>query len=197
MKNNKFCGVGINDSTYKVNPTIDGKKKPCPYYERWRVMIKRCYQKAYQERCQTYVGVTVCKEWHYFMTFRKWMIVQDLEGKDLDKDILIPNNKIYSPKTCCFVSCELNLTMSYPKQKDSFPVGVSIIKKTGKYASYGIDLNTKKRKNLGHFDSCLNAEKEWIKNKIIIIESHKVSVNNIRIIEGLNKHIDILRKRLL
>jgi len=34
---------------------------------------------------------------------------QDWEGKHLDKDILIPGNKIYSPDRCIFVSSLINL----------------------------------------------------------------------------------------
>jgi hypothetical protein len=36
------------------------------------------------------------------------MILQNWQGRHLDKDILIPGNKLYSPETCIFVPTEIN-----------------------------------------------------------------------------------------
>ena len=64
----------------------------------------------------SYKGVEVCEEWYNFQNFAEWCETQkflnakDVKGKSyqLDKDILVKGNKIYSPDTCCFVPPEIN-----------------------------------------------------------------------------------------
>ena len=70
-------------------------------------MLGRAYSNKYKQIQPTYEGVTVCEEWHFFMRFRAWMM-QDCEGKHLDKDILFEGNKVYSPDTCVFVDGVVN-----------------------------------------------------------------------------------------
>ena len=53
----------------------------------------------------------------------------------LDKDILIPGNKIYSPETCCLVPNEINVLFSYKRKKRELPIGVVYIKHMNKYAA--------------------------------------------------------------
>lgn len=69
-----LCGVGINDADYDVtlHDAETGKKIiwSCPYWEKWRSMIKRCYSKNYSIRNPTYKGCSVCKEWHLFSNFK-------------------------------------------------------------------------------------------------------------------------------
>ena len=43
-------------------------------------------------------------EWHNFQVFAKWFDENYMEGFQLDKDIKIEGNKIYSSGTCLFVS---------------------------------------------------------------------------------------------
>lgn len=44
-KRSMICGVGINDADYPVNPRINGTEEriECPFYNRWRYMLTRCY----------------------------------------------------------------------------------------------------------------------------------------------------------
>ena len=43
-----MCGVGINDSDYKLTHLDEkGKQHMCPYYMTWSNMIKRCYSKSF------------------------------------------------------------------------------------------------------------------------------------------------------
>lgn len=107
MKNNVVCGVGINDyiGKVKVNGTMDVA------YTRWNNMLKRCYSIKELTRHPTYIGCTVCCEWLSFSNFKKWFDENYIEGFDLDKDILVEGNKIYSPETCRFVPHYLNSLM--------------------------------------------------------------------------------------
>lgn len=101
-------GVGINDSPYIVTPVIDGKKLWCPYYQAWVNMMARCYSDKHKKKYPTYIGCSVIKEWRLFSNFRRWMVTQDWQGKQLDKDILVVGNKVYSPDNCMFVTMETN-----------------------------------------------------------------------------------------
>ena len=46
---------------------------------------------------------SVCEEWKHFSNFKKWFDENYIEGFDIDKDILIKGNKVYSPEACSFV----------------------------------------------------------------------------------------------
>ena len=83
-------------------------------YKIWMGLLDRCYGR--KERYPAYKYVTVCKDWFCFQNFAKWFYGQkhseslDHNGRlyNLDKDILVRGNKIYSPDTCCFVPNEVN-----------------------------------------------------------------------------------------
>ena len=133
-KRRLICGVGINDSCYIVKPIINGKQFRCPYYSRWENMLVRCYSNKFKSRCPTYVGCSVLDEWLVFSNFKVWMEKQDWKGKHLDKDILIQGNKIYSPETCLFVSCKINLLLiNHKARRGNHPQGVCFNKTTKKY----------------------------------------------------------------
>lgn len=119
-------GVGFNDSDYKTTYTIDRKKYKCPFYRKWENMLARCYSESCHIKQPTYIGCTVSHEWLTFSNFKKWMEVQEWEGRSLDKDILIEGNKLYSEETCIFVTQEINTFLNEkPKTRSKYPIGVS------------------------------------------------------------------------
>jgi hypothetical protein len=61
-----ICGVGHND-IFRYDTASS------PYYLKWRNMLKRCYDPKTQANSPSYIGVTVCKEWHKFSNFKIWM----------------------------------------------------------------------------------------------------------------------------
>jgi hypothetical protein len=134
-KRNKLThGVGINDSDYNINPTVNGKQVPCKYHQTWRSMLNRCYNFKYQAKRPTYIGCTVTKEWLTFSNFKAWMETQDFEDKQLDKDILVQGNKIYSPDTCIFVTDTINkLFIKRDASRGEYKLGVCFKKENGKY----------------------------------------------------------------
>jgi hypothetical protein len=95
------CGVGfMGAGRYKAK--IKGKlTRP---YQTWISMMKRCYNIKTQARHPTYIGCTVCTEWHNFQNFANWHKCNYIDGFHLDKDTLICGNKEYSPTACCFIS---------------------------------------------------------------------------------------------
>lgn len=190
MKRGKIHGVGINDVDYNVvvSKTINGKSEHvwmCPYYKRWKDMIKRCYSKAFHKSRPTYKDVNVCEEWKTFSNFRAWMENQDWEGKQLDKDIF-GNGKIYSPESCIFITLSLNVFVEWTTSSRDLPRGVSWCKKKGKYRSYGRENG--KTKYLGQSDNISECEMMWKTHKISLIDAMIAETKDINEIKALNKY---------
>lgn len=82
-------------------------------YSVWIGMMMRCYNDN-QARNLSYQDKTVCSEWHNFQNFAEWCQNQSgfSEGWSLDKDLLIPNSKVYSPDTCCFLPKSINSSLA-------------------------------------------------------------------------------------
>lgn len=120
-------GIGINDAWYNVNFYLNGSlESSCPYYIKWKHMITRCYSQSYQHNSPTYIGCSVCLEWRKFSCFKLWMKSQDWKGKQLDKDLLVYGNKIYSPETCVFVSSQINsILLDSEGRRGKYPQGVT------------------------------------------------------------------------
>jgi len=150
-------GVGINDAPYIVRPIASGKTKICPYYSVWSHMIERCYSERELSRNPSYIGCSVAKEWHSFMSFRLWMENQDWKGKQLDKDVLIVGNKIYSPETCIFVTRQVNTLLTYVQSsRGEYPTGVCFYKRGNNFEA---QCSVKgKRKYLGRYSTPEEAE---------------------------------------
>lgn len=117
-------------------------------YDIWRQMLRRCYDRKAQEKRPTYIGCSVDERWHDFQDFADWYVNHEYYGfgYQLDKDVLTPNNKIYSPETCCFVPSEINnLLLDRSNFRGEHPQGVSLCRTTGKYfAQIAINSNNKK-----------------------------------------------------
>lgn len=167
-------GVGINDADYKISKnsvvgfTEEGKRIQkldwiCPFYLRWRGMLERSYSEKYHAKYPSYIGCHVTPEWHYFMTFRKWMVEQDWEGKELDKDLLVPGNKLYSPDTCVFLTGAVNTFLIYNSSlRGEWPVGVNYDKNSGKFRAQGNLVVEKKRKSLGYYEKVEDAHQAYL-----------------------------------
>ncbi|MFT8312942.1 MAG: hypothetical protein ABF633_01660 [Clostridium sp.] len=100
-------------------------------YQTWSNMMTRCYNKKWQEKFPTYIGCSVCDEWHDYQVFAKWFYdnyyIINGHRMDLDKDILIKGNKIYSPNTCVFVPHFINaLFIKKDANRGDLPLGVAI-----------------------------------------------------------------------
>lgn len=78
----------------------------------------------------TYKDCSVCDEWLCYANFEKWYddnyYEVNNEEMNLDKDILVKENKIYSPNTCIFVPQRINALFIKGKgRRGQFPMGVS------------------------------------------------------------------------
>lgn len=131
-------GIGfLGEGPYKVSVA----RKITPEYSVWEKMLSRCY--IYKE-CTTYYNICeIDPMWFNFQEFARFYVEHPfrIEGWDLDKDILVKGNKLYSPETCCFVPNEINkaVQLSKPRKdaENKLPVGVrfddSLKKSTRKY----------------------------------------------------------------
>lgn len=130
-------GVGVNDSDYMTNHKDKfGKWSICPFYRKWKNMLKRCYSTSDQNKYPTYNGCIVSDEWVYFSNFKSWMEKQDWQGKQLDKDILVQGNKVYGAEYCIFVTNAVNtLFVDQRASRGKYPLGVSRRGGAGKYMS--------------------------------------------------------------
>ncbi|MCK4758725.1 MAG: hypothetical protein KAT69_01680 [Candidatus Aminicenantes bacterium] len=186
-----ICGVGINDADYITTKQINGKIIRCPFYQKWRGMLTRCYDKKTKDRFPTYNGCSVVEEWLTFSNFKKWMESQNWQGKELDKDIIEPGNKIYSPKTCVFVDRYVNgLLVDSAGKRGKYPIGVYFQKDRRKFASR---CNIKGKKELlGRFDTCEDAFLVYKKAKHDEILRVAGLQSDIKVIKGLHLHAKMI-----
>lgn len=145
-KNSLVQGIGINDADYFIKK-VKNKKIiwTCPFYDRWKQILRRCYSSEWHKRYPTYIGCSICPEWRYFSKFRLWMENQEWKGLELDKDLLVKGNKVYGPDTCCFIPQAINSIFNYTKKKNNnlqIPSGVCL-RPSGKY-SVQISIGTNK-----------------------------------------------------
>lgn len=151
-------GIGTNDSTFQVVPT---KQTRHPAYSTWVSMLERCYSSKYKEKYPTYKDVTCCDNWLLFTNFAIWFKDRYIKDQHLDKDILVKNNKIYSPNTCIFAPKEINMFLTIrSSERGEQPLGVQLHK--GRFiARIGAE-----RFNLGSFDTSKEAHRAWQKAKL-------------------------------
>lgn len=96
-------------------------------------MLRRCGIslngdfKEYQignSRVEKYIGCSVDEEWLNYDNFKKWWDENYYELPNektcIDKDLLIPKNKIYSKDTCVIVPNSINLAITLTKNKNGY-----------------------------------------------------------------------------
>lgn len=140
----------------------------CPYYSTWRRMLRRCYSGLDHP---AYDGCSVVDSWLSAFNFRRWMESREWEGLHLDKDILSPGNKMYSPETCAFVPQEINkLLLDRRSCRGDFPLGVSLRSNPHGWnfqKPYVAQISKSgKQTGLGYYDSPFLAHKAWQKAKV-------------------------------
>lgn len=152
-------GVGFNSGKYPAYIA----KKHTKEYKLWNGMLERCYSPIYYSR-HTYENCSVSETFKHYSNFYEWCQTQTgINSKDnkghcfeLDKDILIKGNKLYSEDTCVFVPAKINaLLISCKGARGSTPVGTHLVKRTGRFAAY--IQRDGKRVGLGYYDSANEA----------------------------------------
>lgn len=142
----------------------------------WTSINNRCKEGGREQSLfPTYTGCE--NKFQSFNLFGEWCTSQiefgygtkDDEDKyywQLDKDILVPNNKTYSATTCCFVPDYINsLLLTGNKEREGrLPLGVDFHRKSGKFRSR-CGGGGRTNQYLGLFTSPIDAHKCWQENK--------------------------------
>ena len=176
-----FAGVaGIGDGKHRSRN--GGKKIKC--YKVWEGMITRCYVESSQHY-QRYGGrgVYVCDEWLNYQNFAGWYLSQKNNSKSnfqIDKDLKIIGNKVYSPETCEIVPSRVNsLLISTNSRRGDLPVGVHALKDKFK-ASCRDEFGSKV--HLGTFKTqteAFSAYKNFKKGVVVCIANDELKKGNI------------------
>ena len=195
-------GVGVNDLGYATRvweelPKNGGKRSrklvfKCKYYAVWNHMLERCYSKKYLESYPSYIGTSVCREWVYATAFKSWMEQQEWHDKSLDKDIISPGSKLYSPETCAFVLPATNtFVVACDTIRGDYPIGVCLYKRTGKYIAQCRNPFTEERGHLGYFSTPEDAHEAWRKRKHDLAQLVAAKESDPRVVEALKKRYSI------
>ena len=125
-------------------------------YKHWTSMLTRCYNTKYQSKRPTYIGCSVCEEWLNFQNFAAWFDDNYIDGWQLDKDILVRGNKVYSPINCCFVPVSIhNIITKAERCRGGLPIGVCYDRLKKKYkANLKVD---SRNMHLGNFEEISDA----------------------------------------
>lgn len=184
-----FVGIGED---YKSRPTE---------YKIWANMLNRCYKSCFRERTDrrdyNYNNCTVSKEWHNFQNFIKWYDNEIRkynisEPMCIDKDLLIKNNHIYSPDRCLLVPQTINLFLTKSQfARGKYLIGVYFEEESNKYKSQCNNPFTKKKINLGRYNTELEAFLAYKRQKELFAKQlakyYNGKIDN-RIIQSLQKY---------
>jgi len=91
------AGLGIVD--VPTTSSVGGIK---PAYIAWKNVLRRVATDP------NYRGCAVDESWHRLSGFEAWYLKHYRPGYHLDKDILVSGNRVYGPRTCCYVPADIN-----------------------------------------------------------------------------------------
>ena len=175
-----------------VNYTLPTRAQELALYNN---MKQRCNNKKGYENCV--IGKTWEKDHEKLYTWYRnnYYTLPDGEPINIDKDILIPNNRIYSEDTCLLVPERINkfFINIHGTKKNGMPVGVTLDKKSQKYKA-SIYKNKKSIK-LGTYGTPQEAHDAWRKAKIEhlleLIEHYKDIVPS-EVTEAMMQWVDFI-----
>ena len=149
-------GVGVLGTKYPISEGGRNTKE----YTLWNNMLKRCYSDALKKKRPTYEGCEVSDNFKSYEYFYEWCHKQVGFGNEywqLDKDLLVKGNKVYSEYTCVFIPKDINLLLTKREaSRGEYLIGVCWHKKDKVFVAT-VNKNRGKRENLGSFDTELEA----------------------------------------
>jgi hypothetical protein len=119
------------------------------------------------------------------------MSSQDYEGLQLDKDLLVRGNKVYSPETCVFVSRQVNLFLiDRGNNRGEYKIGVCWSKRNSKFKAQCRNPYTNKQEYLGLFESEEESHQTWLTKKLEHAYTLAAIQTDVRIVEALIKRYE-------
>ena len=149
-------GVGIASTKYPSSKSGVKTKE----YMLWHSMLERCYSDNYKKKHPTYECCEVSDKFKSYEYFYEWCNSQIGFGNQdwqLDKDLLVKGNKVYSEDSCVFIPQEINkiLTKS-TASRGEYLIGVCW-SKTHKAFKAQVGKNKGNSEHLGLFKTELEA----------------------------------------
>ena len=160
--------IGVLGTKYP--PTISGRNTK--EYDLWTSMLERCYSDNFKNKHPTYKDCEVSdnfKSYEYFYEWCQNQIGFDNDGNgnpfQLDKDLLIKGNKVYSEDSCVFIPVDVNLVLTKrTSSRGQHLIGVCWHKRD-KAFSARVNKNKGKREHLGYFKTEIEAFNAYKKAK--------------------------------
>ena len=148
----RIYNVGIVGIKYPTNTK---------HYTVWCSMLQRCYDKSLHTKInKTYKNCTISENFLHYEYFYEWCEKQvgfTDSHFELDKDLLIKGNSVYSEHTCVFVPREINIAMIKSNaSRGSLFIGVTFDKVSDSYRS-SVCIGNGKRLDLGGFKTEIEA----------------------------------------
>ena len=121
----------LGQGEYKSEHRENGKRVHHKSYSIWSGMHDRAGN--FDGRHPSYKDVYVCDEWCNYQNFAKWYEERDIvniknDFMCIDKDLLHPSSRVYSPDTCCLIPNRINEIFkdydNYSKNNHGLPIGV-------------------------------------------------------------------------
>lgn len=126
----------------------------------WNAMHMRCKSGNEGTANSTYKGCSISENFKDFQFFSEWCQSQEGYGNktdkgrhwELDKDLILKGNKVYSENICVFIPLEINTAIaSSVKNRGEYPIGVHWSKDKSVFVAQINDNGS--RKHLGYFKS--------------------------------------------
>ena len=115
-------GVGV------LGGVVSNEERSSKVYTSWSNMLKRCYSVKESAQRSSYEGCCVSNNFSNYQYFKNWynnQIGRDHDGWNLDKDLLVKGNKVYSEDFCVLLPKEINNALTQRKAyRGEYPVGV-------------------------------------------------------------------------
>ena len=149
-------GVGITGVKYPCKVNGRNTKE----YVLWTNMLRRCYSDNSKKKHPTYVGCEVSDNFKSYEYFYEWCHKQigfGVDGFEIDKDLLIKGNKIYSESTCVFIPAEINTVLvKRVVSRGEHLIGVCWSKTANAFKAQ-VRKNKGKQEHLGYFTTEIEA----------------------------------------
>lgn len=179
--------VGVGEYYRSIN------LKQTKAYCAWSSMLQRCYDQKLHKSHPTYIGCSVCEEWLNFQIFAHWYYNTGYSNLkyQVDKDLLVPGNKIYSPKTCCMLPAIINTSLKIENNpKSKYPAGIS---KNGNQYTVGVRRGNDSRYAVGYHTvgEAVNAYRQVKQERILeLAEEWEKSISREAYLALLNWTVD-------